>query len=113
MNKNCCNFRNLQYLNRDAFVLLPVVAASGRTARRGHESNSPLRGPGYSNLNLSLGKTFPVGEGRTLELKADAQNALNQTQYAVVSTNLSSVQFGQITATNGARVVQVQVRLAF
>jgi len=113
VNKNCCSFGNLQYLNRDAFALLPVVAASGRTARRGHESNSPLRGPGYSNLNLSLGKTFPVGEGRTLELKADAQNALNQTQYAVVSTNLSSVQFGQITATNGARVVQVQVRLAF
>src|SRR4029453_1251138 len=56
--KSCCRFGNLQYRNRAAFVQLPVVTASGRTARRGHESNSPLRMPGYSNLNLSLGKNF-------------------------------------------------------
>ena len=53
------------------------------------------------------------GESRTLEFKADMQNALNQTQYSSVSTNLSSVNFGQVTGTNGARIVQVQLRLAF
>jgi hypothetical protein len=64
-------------------------------------------------LNLSLGKNFSIGEGRTLEFKADMQNALNQTQYSNVSTNLSSVNFGQVTGTYGARIVQVQLRLAF
>ena len=113
VNKNCSSFGNLQYLNRAAFEQLPVVTASGRTAQRGHESNSPLRMPGYSNLNLSLGKNFFVGEGRTLEFKADMQNALNQTQYSSVSTNLCSVNFGQVTGTNGARIIQVQLRLAF
>jgi len=113
VNKNCCSFGNLQYLNRSAFVQLPVVTASGRTARRGHESNSPLRTPGYSNLNVSIGKNFSIAEGKTLEFKADMQNALNQTQYTNVSTSLSSVNFGQVTGTNGARIVQVQLRLAF
>src|SRR4029453_9458233 len=89
VNKNCCGFGNLQYLNRAAFVQLPVVTAYGRTARRGHESNSPLRMPGYSNLNVSLGKNFSIGERRTLEFKADMQNALNQAQYSNVSTNPS------------------------
>jgi len=41
------------------------------------------------------------------------QNALNQTQYASVSTSLNSVNFGQVTSTNGARVIQLQLRLAF
>jgi hypothetical protein len=41
------------------------------------------------------------------------QNALNQTQYSSVSTNLSSVNFGQVTGTNGARIIQIQMRLAF
>jgi hypothetical protein len=113
VNKSCCSFGNLQYLNRSAFAQLPVVTASGRTARRGHESNSPLRTPGYSNLNVSIGKNFSIAEGKTLEFKADMQNALNQTQYTNVSTSLSSVNFGQVTGTNGARIVQVQLRLAF
>jgi outer membrane receptor protein involved in Fe transport len=92
---------------------LPVVTASGRTALRGHESNSPLRTPGYSNLNVSIGKNFSIAEGKTLEFKADMQNALNQTQYTNVSTSLSSPNFGEVTGTNGARIVQVQLRLAF
>ena len=113
INKECCGFGNLLYLNRAAFVQLHVVTASGRTARRGHQSNSPLRSPGYSNLNLSIGKNFTLAEDKTLEFKADMQNALNQTQYASVATNLSNVNFGQVTSTYGARIVQLQLRLAF
>jgi hypothetical protein len=113
INTKCCSFGNLQYLNRDAFALVPVVAASGRTERRGNMNPTSLRAPGFSNLNLSLAKIFSLTEDQTLELKADLQNALNQTQYMSVSTNLSSPNFGQVTATNGARIVQVQLRLAF
>jgi len=112
VNEQCCSFGNLQYLNRAAFSMQTVVTASGRTPRRGNESNSPLRGPGYSNLNLSFGKSFNVERAR-FELKTDIQNALNQTQYMTVVTNLNAANFGQITATNGARVIQVQLRLAF
>ena len=57
VNKKCCSFGNLQYLNPDAFVLLPVVVASGRTPRRGNISGTPVRGPAYTNLSLSLGKS--------------------------------------------------------
>ena len=112
INNQCCSFGNLQYLNRAAFVEQRVVTASGRTPRRGYQSSSPLRTPGYSNLDVSLGKSFSLEKAR-FELKADIQNALNQTQYKNVATNLSSSNFGQVTATNGARIIQVQLRLAF
>jgi len=54
-----------------------------------------------------------VAERKTLELKADMQNALNHTQYINVSTNLSGINFGQVAGTRMARVVQLQLRLAF
>ena len=113
VNKKCCSFGNLQYLNPDAFVLLPVVVASGRTPRRGNISGTPVRGPAYTNLSLSLGKSFSLAETKTLEFKADMQNALNQTQYSGIVTNRSLFNFGQAIGTRSARVIQLQLRVAF
>jgi len=113
INKNCCSFGNLQYLNRAAFLAVPVSSASGRTIRRGSIGNNGLRGPGRTNLDFSLAKNVSLGEERNLELRADLLNALNQTQYTAVSTNLNSPNFGQVTSTAGARIIQVQARFAF
>jgi len=113
VNRKCCSFGNLQYLNPSAFQLQPVVVASGRTPRRGHISGTPVRGPGYTTLNLSVAKKVSLTETKRLEFKADVQNALNQTQYSNIVTNRSVFNFGQAIGTRPARVVQVQLRLAF
>jgi hypothetical protein len=113
VNTKCCSYGNLQYLNPAAFQLLPVIVASGRTPRRGHISGTPVRGPGYTNLSLSLGKSFSLAEAKSLELKADIQNAFNQTQYSGIVTNRSVFNFGQAIGTRSARVVQLQLRLTF
>jgi hypothetical protein len=87
-----------------------------------------LRGPGYFNLDLGLGKNFPVfpKEGVTLKFRVDAFNALNHPNFQAPSfennmdlTNAPS-QFGVIPGTvipNGsdqaARVLQGSLRLEF
>ncbi len=113
VNKECCGFGRLQYLNPAAYRLVPVSSASSRTVRRGEANATPLRAPGNWNVDFSLGKNFPITEGKTFELKADLQNALNHTQYINVSTNLSGINFGQVNGTRTARVVQLQLRFAF
>jgi hypothetical protein len=113
VNKTCCSFGNLQYLNPAAFQLVDVSRASGRTVRRGYAGAAPLRGPGFTNLNLSLGKSIPFGEGKNLEFKTDMLNALNQTQYTSIITNMSAPSFGRAVGTASARVIQVQLRLTF
>jgi hypothetical protein len=113
VNKNCCSYGNLQYLNPAAFQLVDVGRASNLTVRRGYASSTPLREPGRQNLDLSLAKSFSVGESKDVELRADMQNALNHTQYTNVAANRSAVSFGQILGTRPARVIQVQLRLAF
>jgi hypothetical protein len=113
INKNCCSFGNVQYLNPAAFQRLTVPTASGRTIRRGNINATPLRGPGAWNLDLSMGKTFKLTEHKTLEFKADMQNALNHTIYTGIATNQTGIDFGLVNGTADPRLVQLQLRLAF
>jgi hypothetical protein len=113
VNKKCCSFGNLQYLNAAAFQRLAVPTASGRTIRRGNINSTPLRGPGAWNIDLSMGKTFKLSERKGLEFKADMLNVLNHTNYTGISTNLTGIDFGLANATSDPRVIQLQLRLAF
>jgi hypothetical protein len=113
VNSGCCSFGNLQYLNPAAFQRVTVSTASSLTVRRGHANSTPFRGPGNTNVDISLGKSFAVSETSKLELRTDMQNALNSTQYNGVSTNMNNSDFGQIVSTRPGRVIQVQLRLSF
>ena len=113
VNKTCCSFGNLQYLNPAAFALVTVPTASGRTIRRGTAGATALLGPGIWNLDLALGKSINLNENTKLELRADMSNAFNHTQYSGIATNMSGIGFGQVTSAAVARVIQVQARIAF
>ncbi len=96
-----------------------------------------LRGPGFFDADMGLAKTFPViGERMNLKFRADAFNVLNHPSFALPQENIFNgfdqmdfqnvdptspgSGFGQISATtgagngnNGARVLQVALRLEF
>jgi hypothetical protein len=56
----------------------------------GLESNSNyMRGPGINNTNLSIQKTFSIGELMKLDLRADAFNVFNHTQFSGINTQLN------------------------
>ena len=57
-------------------------------------------GPGINNFDLSLQKSFPFGESRRLELRLDAFNALNHTQFSGVNANLNITSLTNPTPTN-------------
>jgi hypothetical protein len=80
-------------------------------------SRNSLRGPSYFDVDLGLGKAFPVyKEGVVLKFRADAFNALNHPSFSTPSNDIteSSSKFGVITSTsNSARVLQLALRLEF
>ena len=80
-------------------------------------SRNNLRGPGYFNMDLGLGKTFPLyRESLNLKFRADAFNAFNHPNFDTPSNDITetSGKFGVISATaNGARVLQLALRLEF
>ncbi|MGE5056381.1 MAG: carboxypeptidase regulatory-like domain-containing protein [Acidobacteriota bacterium] len=80
-----------------------------------------LRGPGRQNWNLSLFKTFVISESRgsNFELRADAFNTWNHTQFrgdantGGISLNAGSGNFGAITNAFDPREFQLGARFTF
>jgi len=63
--------------------------------------------------NVGLSRLFHVRERQSLELRAEAQNALNHTNFNNPSAALNSSTYGQITSTGPARVMQFGVKYVF
>jgi hypothetical protein len=107
------NRSTLQYLNKSAFALIPVSTASGLPIRPGNIASGEVRGPGYWNADVSIGKNFTIIERLQLQIRMDAFNALNHTSLSSFSTDLTSSSFGRFTNSTGARVVQLNARLSW
>lgn len=104
---------NLVYLNRAAFAPVPVSRVSGATLRPGTVGNGAIEGPGFWNLDLSIGRAQMIRERYKLQFRAELLNSLNHTNFAGLDTNIESARFGTLTATAGARVVQLNLRMSF
>lgn len=85
-----------------------------------------IRNPGDVNLNLSVNRRFQLKEKVSLQIRADAFNALNHANLSAPSTSLlvtansatqtavfSSPGYGLITAAKNARFMQLSMRLDF
>jgi hypothetical protein len=84
-----------------------------------------LRGPQYFDMDMGLGKNFPLTSERLkMQFRADAFNVFNHPNFSTPCTDITNVSclFGTISSTEGtgirnaasaARVLQVSLRLEF
>jgi hypothetical protein len=90
-------------------------------ANIGNMPTMPIRGPGVANFNTSLFKNVMVKERLAFQLRAEAYNLFNHTQYQNVNT---TVQFnaagqqinaaaGNITSARDPRIMQFALRVSF
>ena len=108
------NYRTtLQYLNKADFARVPIIAASGATARPGNIGNGAIRGPGLWNIDFSLAKNFKLTERAQLQVRTDMFDALNHTNLTGLITEITNPRFGQLTNTLGARTIQLNARLSW
>jgi len=72
-------------------------------------------GPGRDNWNLSLFKSFAFSEARNsrLEIRMEAFNAFNHTQFNGVSGTFTASNFGQVTSMYNPRNIQLGAKLYF
>jgi hypothetical protein len=103
----------LQYLNPADFARVPIIAASGGTARPGNIGNGAIRGPGQWNIDFSLAKNFKLVERAQLQVRTDMFDALNHTNLSGLVTEITNARFGQLTSTGGARTIQLNARLSW
>ncbi len=95
-----------RFLNRAAF---PTQAATFGNATR---FNPKVRSFWGQNENVSLAKTFNMGERLRLDLRGEAFNLFNRTIFGTGSSNLDAATFGLVTnQANTPRQMQVGLKL--
>ena len=112
-------------VNANVFLTRPVAVAGGEqllnpaafsevTGRVGNEGRNALRGPGFYNIDLSLGRAFALphmGESARLTLRADAFNVLNHANlnnpdpFLTSNPDFGVASFGRLGRSTGFPVV--------
>ena len=99
----------------------PGAFTSPKPATFGNMHRNPVYGPGLQVFNLSAGKNFAIWERASIQIRADANNAFNHTNFAMPNSGLTCSTPGtpctspaNITATSvGGRTMQLGARLTF
>lgn len=105
----------LQYFNNSVFAL-PAIGTAGDAPR------DVVRGPGTNNFDMTVFKNFPIHEKVTVQLRFEAFNAFNHTQFSGMNTTAQfnpatgqqvNTAFGNLTSARTSRVGQASLRIRF
>ena len=96
-----------RYFNTAAFV-------ANQPGQYGSAARNLFSAPGGANTDISLVKSFPIGErlGK-LQFRAEFFNTLNQVRFGGPVANLNSNTFGQIQSAGDPRIIQFAMRYQF
>jgi hypothetical protein len=96
------------WFDKSAFVI-PSPQAYGNAGR------NILRGPGSTNIDMALSRSFQWSstETRRLQIRSEYFNALNHTNFGLPVHSTDSPGLGTITSAAPARVIQIGARLEF
>jgi outer membrane receptor protein involved in Fe transport len=82
----------------------PAAFANPAPGSFGNTHRNTLIGPGYTDVDLSLGKEFPLRERMTLEIRADAYNAFNHINYANPDADVGYTSSGTLADTTAGTI---------
>jgi len=106
------------YFNPADFTNLPLLALDGvngadlTTHTYGTLGRNAFRGPGQINTDLAVAKHFRF-ESMDLELRCDAFNVFNHTEFQNPDLGITDANFGQISSTYAPRILQLALHLKF
>ncbi|MGE3512433.1 MAG: hypothetical protein AB7N65_26510, partial [Vicinamibacterales bacterium] len=108
-----------EWFDTSCFVRRPLPS----TAEPGTTPRNSVRGPGFARTDLSLFRTVVLRGHQAIQLRVEAFNLWNQTQFRNPGTGVPGVsqtgnqigtpQFGQISAAEDGRIIQLAIRYSF
>jgi Carboxypeptidase regulatory-like domain/TonB dependent receptor len=77
-----------------------------------------IRGPGINNWDISITKTTPITESKSIEFRAESFNTFNHVQFETIGDKGGNSTFGQVTqdrpiGSGGPRVLQFGLKFYF
>jgi hypothetical protein len=77
----------------------------------GNAARNSVRGPGFWQMDMAASKQLPLGAQARLELRVEAFNLLNRSNFRAPDGNRSNASFGTITQTYDPRQMQLGVKV--
>ena len=102
----------------------PAAYANPANGSFGNARRNTLIGPGFANVDLSIGKEFPLTERLKFEFRADAYNAFNHVDYGNPDANVgysgggladsfAGISTGPAGGNSNMRIIQLGARVTF
>lgn len=104
--RNINNAQSAHWLTRSAFV-------QNSTGTFGDARIGSLLGPSSVNLDMALSKAFKVKEAQRFDIRFEAFNVANHTNFNNPNATLTSSNFGNIQGSAHARVLQLAAKYSF
>ena len=82
--------------------------------RYGDAGRNTITGPGTKSVNLALTKVIRLSQdGKRLQFRAQAFNALNTPNFSGLGTVVNAVDYGRLTAAKQMRQLEFTLRFNF
>jgi hypothetical protein len=101
------------YFNPNAFALEPI-------GQLGNEGRNNFHGPGINNTDINVSKQLRLDEYRWIELRFEAFNVFNHTQFTTLGNapglnfqDINSAIFGQVLNAAPGRLIQLGAKVYF
>jgi hypothetical protein len=102
-----------EWFNTAAFCAPGLDCANPSGTSFGDAGRNIIEGPGSVVFNMTLNRTIPIKDARSLDLRISGNNIFNHVNYAGINTTANSVTFGEVTSTGGMRRITMQARFRF
>jgi len=97
-----------KWFNTSAFAVPSAVLGNPGDEKRGSVTQ-----PGYDREDLGLFRNFRIFKESVFQLRGEAFNVLNHTNYNTANTTFTSTTFGTVTGAREARILQIAGKLTF
>jgi len=103
----------LRWFNTAAFCDPGATCLNPSHSSFGDAGRNIIEGPGSVAFNMTINRTIPIKESRSLDLRFSANNVFNHVNYSGINTAVNSLTFGEVTSVAGMRRVTLQARFRF
>src|SRR5262249_27045827 len=105
-----------QWFNTSCFQTNPPNTGAGSTGlpnNPGTAGRGVIDGPGTTRFDFTLSRDVRFGENLSLQLRGEAFNIFNHTNFRTLTTNVTSAGFGQVATVRDPRTLQLGAKLIF
>lgn len=101
-----------QWFNTTCFSLNPAVGTSV-VNQPGTAGRGIVQGPPTQRFDFTMTKNIRFGENMRVQLRGEAFNIFNHTNFRAIGTNVTLANYGQVTTVRDPRTIQLGAKFIF